>query len=190
MEQITVCVFCASKDGVNEDIQQLAKELGKQIAGNGLRLVYGGAQVGLMGLVADAALENNGDVIGVIPKTLAQREIAHPRITSLVVTANMHERKEKMYDLADAFIALPGGMGTLEEIFEAATWTKLGMHTNQTYKPVVLLDNGKFWKDMISFLDFQVSAGFVSKESREIVLSASTVNEAIRLAIEISAVRS
>ena len=178
-----ICVFCASKDGNNETLRVLAQELGEKIARNGLGLVYGGAQIGLMGLVANATLASAGEVIGVIPETLADREVAHPDITSLIVTRDMHERKKKMYELADGFIALPGGMGTLEEIFEAATWTKLGMHLNSRYKPVVLLDDGKFWKGMTEFLDLQVSEGFVSQDSRDIVASASSVDEAIRLVV-------
>ena len=178
-----ICVFCASKDGNNETLRVLAQELGEKIALNGLGLVYGGAQIGLMGLVADATLASAGEVIGVIPETLADREVAHPDITSLIVTRDMHERKKRMYELADGFIALPGGMGTLEEIFEAATWTKLGMHLNSSYKPVVLLDDGKFWKGMTEFLDLQVSEGFVSQDSRDIVVSASSVDEAIRLVV-------
>ena len=178
-----ICVFCASKDGNNETLRVLAQELGEKIALNGLGLVYGGAQIGLMGLVADATLASAGEVIGVIPETLADREVAHPDITSLIVTRDMHERKKRMYELADGFIALPGGMGTLEEIFEAATWTKLGMHLNSRYKPVVLLDDGKFWKGMTEFLDLQVSEGFVSQDSRDIVVSASSVDEAIRLVV-------
>ena len=178
-----ICVFCASKDGNNETLRVLAQELGEKIALNGLGLVYGGAQIGLMGLVADATLASAGEVIGVIPETLADREVAHPDITSLIVTRDMHERKKRMYELADGFIALPGGMGTLEEIFEAATWTKLGMHLNSRYKPVVLLDDGKFWKGMTEFLDLQVSEGFVSQDSRDIVASTSSVDEAIRLVV-------
>ena len=178
-----ICVFCASKDGNNETLRVIAQELGEKIALNGLGLVYGGAQIGLMGLVADATLASAGEVIGVIPETLADREVAHPDITSLIVTRDMHERKKRMYELADGFIALPGGMGTLEEIFEAATWTKLGMHLNSRYKPVVLLDDGKFWKGMTEFLDLQVSEGFVSQDSRDIVASASSVDEAIRLVV-------
>ena len=179
-----ICVFCASKDGNNETLRVLAQELGEKIALNGLGLVYGGAQIGLMGLVADATLASAGEVIGVIPETLADREVAHPDITSLIVTRDMHERKKRMYELADGFIALPGGMGTLEEIFEAATWTKLGMHLNSRYKPVVLLDDGKFWKGMTEFLDLQVSEGFVSQDSRDIVASASSVDEAIQLVVK------
>ena len=179
-----ICVFCASKEGTNEEFQKLAKELGAKIAKKGLGLIYGGAQVGLMGQVADAALQNQGEVIGVIPESLADREIAHPGVNSLIVTTDMHERKRTMYDLADAFIALPGGMGTLEEVFEAATWTKLGMHRNGIYKPVVLLDNGEFWQDMIRFLDYQVATGFVSQKNREIVCSAYTTDQAIELAVK------
>tara|TARA_Y100000992_G_scaffold96028_1_gene61899 strand:+ start:619 stop:1194 length:576 start_codon:yes stop_codon:yes gene_type:complete len=179
-----ICVFCASKDGNNETLRVLAQELGEKIARNGLGLVYGGAQIGLMGLVANATLASAGEVIGVIPETLADREVAHPDITSLIVTRDMHERKKRMYELADGFIALPGGMGTLEEIFEAATWTKLGMHLNSRYKPVVLLDDGKFWKGMTEFLDLQVSEGFVSQDSRDIVASASSVDEAIQLVVK------
>ena len=150
-------------------VSKLAKELGAKLAQKGFGLIYGGAQIGLMGQVADAALENGGEVTGVIPESLADREIAHPGVTSLIVTTDMHERKKTMYDLADAFIALPGGMGTLEEVFEAATWTKLGMHRNGIYKPVVLLDNGEFWKDMIKFLNFQVSAGSLAKRTERLL---------------------
>ena len=180
-----ICVFCASKEGTNEEFQKLAKELGAKIAKKGLGLIYGGAQVGLMGQVADAALQNQGEVIGVIPESLADREIAHPGVNSLIVTTDMHERKRTMYDLADAFIALPGGMGTLEEDQQGHTLTKLGMHRNGIYKPVVLLDNGEFWQDMIRFLDYQVATGFVSQKSREIVCSAYTVDKAIELAMKI-----
>lgn len=184
MANQNICVFCASKEGANQEFQKLAEELGAKLAQKGFGLIYGGAQIGLMGQIADAALENGGEVTGVIPESLADREIAHPRVTSLIVTTDMHERKKTMYDLADAFIALPGGMGTLEEVFEAATWTKLGMHRNGIYKPVVLLDNGEFWQDMIKFLNFQVSAGFVSQKNREIVCSAYTADQAIELAMK------
>lgn len=181
-----MCVFCGSSKGADGRFVQLARELGTELAIENFQLVYGGAQIGVMGAVADAALKKGGEVIGVIPEALSEREVAHPGLSELIVTSDMHERKRKMYSLADVFVALPGGMGTLEEIFEAATWTKLGMHEPKKYKPVVLLDEGQFWNPLKEFLDSLVNHGFVAPKNRTIVISSSSVGEAIAAIKEIS----
>ena len=185
MAKKSVCVFCGSKEGADNRFVQLARELGKALALENAQLVYGGAQIGIMGAVADAVLEEGGEVIGVIPEALSDREVAHPGLTELIVTSNMHERKRRMYALADAFVALPGGMGTLEEVFEAATWTKLRMHEPDIYKPVVLLDDGQFWDPLSDFLNSLVGYGFVSQKNRGIVISASSVSETVSVIREI-----
>lgn len=148
----------------------------------GFGLVYGGATVGLMGAVADAALAGGAEVVGVIPEALRDREIAHPGLTELLVVADMHERKKAMYERADGFVALPGGLGTFEEVFEAATWTQLGLHEGATRKPVVLLDPGDFWDPLVAFLDRAVDAGFVKAHNRPIIGRASGAADAISLA--------
>jgi uncharacterized protein (TIGR00730 family) len=131
-----VCVFCGSQSGARPDYAEAARELGELLAGSGIGVVYGGGRVGLMGALADAALEAGGEVIGVIPRGLMEREVGHPRVTQLEVVDSMHHRKARMAELADAFIALPGGYGTLEELFEALTWCQLGIHA----KPCGLLN--------------------------------------------------
>jgi uncharacterized protein (TIGR00730 family) len=131
-----VCVFCGSSPGARPGYRAAAQALGAAIAKRGLGLVYGGAHVGLMGVVADAALAEGGEVIGVLPRALETKELAHRNLSALYVVESMHERKALMAELSDAFVALPGGIGTLEEIFEAWTWTQLGLHE----KPCALLD--------------------------------------------------
>src|SRR6185437_7084929 len=135
-----LCVYCASSRGVQESYRSAAVALGTSIADAGIELVYGGGRVGLMGLIADAALARNGRVTGVIPGHLHDREVAHPN-ARLVVVASMHERKQRMFDLADAFVALPGGLGTLDETIEIVTWKQLGLHD----KPIVILDIERYW---------------------------------------------
>lgn len=176
-----VCVFCGSAPGTDPAHLELARGFGAAVAGAGLGLVYGGATVGLMGAVADAALAGGGEVVGVIPEALRDREIAHPGLTELLVVADMHERKKAMYERADGFVALPGGLGTFEEVFEAATWTQLGLHGGATPKPVVLLDPGDFWDPLVAFLDRAVDAGFVKAHNRPIIGRASSAADAISL---------
>ena len=164
-----MCVFCGSSLGNDPSFSHLATSLGETLARTGLGLVYGGASIGLMGKVADAVLDNGGQVIGVIPEGLRSKELNHKGLTELLITQDMHERKRIMYERSDGFIALPGGVGTLEEVFEAATWTKLGFHSGPKNKPVVLLGGNDFWYPLVDFLDMLVAAGFVKPNDREII---------------------
>ena len=156
-------VFCGSRDGVRPAYRAAAHALGRLLAARGVGVVYGGARVGLMGAVADAALDAGGEVIGVIPRGLVAREIAHPGLTALHVVETMHERKALMADLADAFVALPGGAGTLEELFEVWTWGHLGLHA----KPCGVLDVGGYYGGLLAFLDHGVGEGFIRAAQRE-----------------------
>jgi len=160
-----ICVFCGSASGTRPEYVEAARALAAAMAARGLGLVYGGGNVGLMGIVADAMLEAGGDVVGVIPHALMSREIGHAGVTTLHVVDSMHERKARMADLADAFIALPGGIGTFEEWFEAVTWTQLGVHQ----KPCGLLNAAGFYDDLIRFMDHAWSEGFIKPETRAIV---------------------
>jgi uncharacterized protein (TIGR00730 family) len=157
-----LCVFSGSSPGAHPEYADAARELGGELAARGIGLVYGGASVGLMGVVADAALEAGADVVGVIPQALVDREIAHPGLDDLRVVGSMHERKALMADLADGFIALPGGMGTLEELFEVYTWTQLGLHS----KPLGLLDVRGYYGRLAAFLDHAVAERFLTPEHR------------------------
>lgn len=154
---MNICVFCGSKDGVDKDMLSNARALGRWIASKGHRLVYGGANIGLMGAVADGALEEKGEVIGVLPEVLRDYELAHESLTEFHWVATMHERKAKMEDLSDLFIALPGGVGTLEEFFEQLTWKQIGVHQ----KPLILFDYKSFYKDLIHFMQGVERAGFL-----------------------------
>jgi uncharacterized protein (TIGR00730 family) len=161
-----LCVFTGSSPGGHPDYAEAAGELGRALADQGIGLVYGGASVGLMGVVADAAMDAGGEVVGVTPQALVDREIAHPRVRDLRVVGSMHERKALMAELADGFIALPGGMGTLEELFEVYTWTQLGLHS----KPLGLLDVRGYYERLAAFLDHAVAERFVTAEHREMLV--------------------
>ena len=163
-----ICVFCGSSTGARPVYTQAAADRGAAVAGSGLGLVYGGGNVGLMGAVASAALDAGGEVIGVIPQMLLEREIGNLDVTQLHVVESMHERKALMADLSDAFVALPGGLGTLEELFEVLTWSQLGLHV----KPVALLDIDGFFGPLIAMLDHAVAEGFVRPEHRALLLTA------------------
>lgn len=164
-----VCVFCGSNPGARPSYLAAARELGALLARRGVGLVYGGASVGLMGAVADAALAAGGEVIGVIPQSLVDREVAHAGLPQLRVVRSMHERKAMMADLADGFVALPGGFGTLEELCEIFTWLLLGHHE----KPVGLLDVEGFYGGFLAFCDHATRERFVRPEQRGMLLSAS-----------------
>ncbi len=161
-----VCVFCGSSPGSSPVFVQMARKLGRALARRGIALVYGGGSVGLMGAIADAVLGEGGEAIGVIPRALELRELAHPRLSKLHVVGSMHERKAKMAELADAFVALPGGMGTLEEFAEVLTWAQLGLHA----RPCGLLDVAGYYDPLVAFFDRAVAVGFVRPEHRRIVL--------------------
>lgn len=158
----SICVYCGSNSGSKPVYAQRAAELGARIASEDLQLVYGGGNVGLMGIVADAVLANGGEVIGVIPEQLVQWEVAHKGVTRLEVVANMHERKARMFDLADAFVALPGGFGTLDEMFEMLTWRQLGLGK----KPCAFFDVDGFYAPLIGMIDRMVEERFLHAEQR------------------------
>ncbi len=164
-----ICVFCASTPGSRPGYAAAARALARLLAERGDTLVYGGGNVGLMGVVADAMLEAGGEVVGVIPHALMAREIGHTGLTRLHVVDSMHERKARMADESDAFIALPGGVGTFEEWFEAVTWTQLGLHR----KPCGLLNVEGFYDDLIRFMEHAWTEGFIKPETRAIVRYAS-----------------
>ena len=174
--QRSVCVFCASSNGVDPIFLEAAQALGRAIAERGWRLVYGGADVGLMGAMADAAMAHGGSVTGVIPHSLAEREIAHRGLTELVETGSMHERKAEMARRADAFLVLPGGLGTLDELCEILTWRLLGIHE----KPVVLINIAGYWDAFLGLLDGAVAAGFLRAAHRRLPLVAADAEEACR----------
>jgi uncharacterized protein (TIGR00730 family) len=161
-----VCVFCGSNVGHHPAYAEAATVMGALLARRGIGLVYGGGNVGLMGVIAEAVLDLGGEVIGVIPRALAQREIAHERVTALHVVDSMHTRKAMMADLADAFVALPGGVGTFEEFFEAVTWTQLGLHR----KPCGLLNVNGFYAPLAAFIDKAVSEGFIKPVHRAAIV--------------------
>jgi len=162
----TVCIYAGSNRGSDPAHAVAAERLGRLLAAQGIGIIYGGGRVGLMGVIADSVLEAGGTVVGVIPESLHEREITHTGLTELHVVASMHERKAMMADRADAFIALPGGLGTIEELVEAATWTQLGIHR----KPVGLLDSGTFWRPLEVLLDHAVDQGFLRAEHREAMI--------------------
>jgi uncharacterized protein (TIGR00730 family) len=163
----SVCVFCGSREGNNPAYIAAAKATGAAIARRGWRLVYGGGHVGMMGAVADAALAEGGEVIGIMPRALLTKEIAHPGITRLHLVTSMHRRKALMSSLSDGFLTLPGGFGTLEEFFETLTWAQLGLHT----KPCALLDIVGYWNPLLKMLDAAVEDGFVRPEHLKLILS-------------------
>ena len=161
-----VCVFCGSSIGINTAYAEAAESMGALLAERGIGLVYGGGDVGLMGIVADAALKAGAEVIGVIPQALADREIAHGGLTELHVVDSMHTRKAMMAELSDAFVAMPGGVGTFEEFFEAVTWTQLGVHR----KPCGLLNVNGFYSPLAAFIDSAVTEGFIKPVHRAAIV--------------------
>jgi uncharacterized protein (TIGR00730 family) len=165
-----ICVFCGSSFGSRSAYKQAAEDLGRLFAERGIGLVYGGACVGLMGAIADAVLAGGGEVIGVIPESLLRREVGHRGVSKLHVVQTMHERKALMADLADAFIALPGGFGTLEEFCEAVTWSQLGIQQ----KPCGLLNIERYWEGLLAVLEHAVDEEFVRPENGQLVLVATT----------------
>jgi hypothetical protein len=173
-----VAVYCGSVDGADPVFLAEAQALGHAIATAGLGLVYGGANAGLMGTVADAALAAGAEVIGVLPDVLAGRELAHAGLTMLEFVPTMHERKARMHALADAFLALPGGFGTLDELVEALTWAQLGMHA----KPCILVNTAGYWNGLLAFLDTAVAAGFLKPAGRDLVHVAAHAKDAVRIA--------
>lgn len=168
-----LCVYCGSSHGNSPAFTAAARELGETIAARGLELVYGGARVGLMKEVADAALARGGKVIGVLPRFMSDKELAHGALTELHLVDTMHQRKQLMAELAHGFVALPGGFGTFEEIFEALTWAQLHLHRH----PCALLNVAGYYDALIGFLDHAVTAGFVRQELRDSLIVANSVSD-------------
>jgi uncharacterized protein (TIGR00730 family) len=168
-------VFCGAAEGARPEYAAAARALGTLLAERGIGLVTGGGSVGLMGIVADAALAAGGEAIGVIPRHLVDRELGHSDMTALYVVESMHERKALMHELSDAFVALPGGYGTLDELFEALTWRQLGIHG----KPVALLDVDGYWEPLVALVEGMVAGGFVHHARRTELLRAATPEELI-----------
>jgi hypothetical protein len=162
-----ICVYCGSNTGARPDYRVAAERLGRLLAERRLGLVYGGGNIGLMGVVADAVLAAGGEAIGVIPRGFVEKEVAHDGLSDLRIVSSMHERKAMMADLADAFVALPGGLGTLEEMFETWTWGQLGLHA----KPCGLLDVAGYYEPLLAFLDHAAAEGFIKPRHRALLLA-------------------
>lgn len=175
-----ICVFCGSSEGARPAYREAAQRLGELLAERGIGLVFGGGSIGLMGAVADAALSKGGEVIGVMPESLVRREIGHSGVTKLHIVETMHQRKALMADLSDAFIALPGGYGTLEELFEVITWSQLGIQQ----KPCGLLNIEKYWDGLLAMLDRAVDEGFVRPENSQLILVAQRAEPMLERLIE------
>lgn len=176
-ELTSVCVFLGSSTGTNPANSEATVALGNELVARDLTLVYGGGAVGLMGLLADTVLEAGGQVVGMIPRNLFSREVAHQGITELIETNGMHERKALMYERSDGFIALPGGIGTLDELAEVTTWRQIGLHD----KPVGVLDVGEYFTHLLAWLDRVVDDGLMSAQNRSLLHRAETAGELLDL---------
>jgi len=171
----SLCVYCGSADGVAPEFLAAAFAFGRLIGRAGLGLIYGGGRAGLMGRVADGVLAERGRVTGIIPAHLHGREIAHDGVTDLLVVGTMHERKQRMAELADAFVILPGGYGTLDEMFEILTWRQLGLHD----KPIVLVDFGGYWRHLEQLLDHLGETGFISRDNRALYQRVEGIDDVL-----------
>jgi len=166
----SVCVYCASSTGTNEQIVSATRALGELLAARSIRLVYGGGAVGLMGLIADTVLDAGGEVTGIIPLSLFPKEVAHQRCTELITVDSMHDRKRMMFEHSDGFVALPGGFGTLEEVAEMATWAQIGLHD----KPVGLLNVDGYWNGLLELFQRATNDQLLKEQNRQLLLEAAT----------------
>jgi len=171
----SLCLYCGSAEGRNALFRDAAAEFGALLAEHGIRLLYGGGHVGLMGVAADAALAKGGTVVGVIPQFLIDAESGHRGVTELVVVSSMHERKQRMFELADGFVILPGGLGTLDEMIEIVTWKQLGLHD----KPIVLLDIDGYWGTLIGLIEKVIAAGFAKPAVTGLFTAVRSVAEVL-----------
>ena len=169
----SVCVFCGSREGNDPAYRAAAVRFGTLLGERGVRLIYGGGSIGLMGVLADAALAAGGEVVGVIPDFLMKYEISHARLTDLVITGSMHDRKRRMFEMADGFVVLPGGLGTLDETFEIVTWKQLRLHD----APIVVLDVGGFWAPLRALIDAIVAGGFAHEAIAELFTVVASVDD-------------
>lgn len=166
-----ICIFCGSSEGNDNAIIEMSEHVGKTFAERNITLVYGAAKIGVMGIIAQSSLKNQGKVIGIIPEFLKLKEVVHLGLTELITTSNMHERKLAMHDISDGFIALPGGLGTLEELFEILTWLQLGLHK----KPIGLLNVNGFYDDLLKLLETMVRKGFLTIDNYNLLLVDSSL---------------
>ncbi len=173
----SITVFCGSSSGSDEKYKRQATLLGQTLAKHNIQLIYGGANVGLMGAVADGALNSGGKVIGVLPHFLQSKEIAHKQLTELILVETMHERKTRMNDLCDGVIVLPGGYGTLEEFFEMITWAQLGLHQ----KPIAVLNIDGFYNDLIKLVQTMADKGFLKQVNRDMLLISDNIDELLNM---------
>jgi uncharacterized protein (TIGR00730 family) len=173
----SVCVYCGSSNRVDERYKKHAAELGQMLAHEGMQVVYGGGRVGLMGIVADAAMNAGGKVVGIIPQHIQAMEVEHHGLTELHVVDSMHTRKRMMADRSDAFIVLPGGFGTMDEAFEIITWRRLGLHN----KPVIIVDDNGFWQPLIKLLDHLIETGFAIPRDRQLYKVVTSLEDAMRI---------
>jgi len=172
----SICVYSGSADGIHYEFKEAARQMGRLLAEKGIRLIYGGGKTGLMGDVADGSLEAGGEVIGVITEAMNTPALAHTGLTRLDVTTTIHERKARMYNLADGYIALPGGFGTLDELFETVTWAQIGLHE----KPIGLLNTRRYYDPLLAMVDHAQKEGFIFPEHRQIMVSAATPLELLK----------
>ncbi|MGM0460328.1 MAG: TIGR00730 family Rossman fold protein [Bacteroidota bacterium] len=173
---MNICVYCGSSDGLDPSFLSLAGEFGRQLAKQNIGLVYGGSSLGVMGALADSVMKSGGEVTGVIPRNLFSKEVAHTGITQLIPVADMHERKSTMANLADAFVALPGGFGTMEELFEIITWNQIGILD----KPVTLFNFNGYYDSLISMIQSASEDGFIRKKNLEILQTAESISECLK----------
>jgi len=171
----SLCVYCGSSGRGRDSHHEAARRLGRLMAQAGVRLVYGGGRIGMMGLVADAVLAAGGEVVGIIPRFLDQVEVGHSGVSRMIVTDNMHERNEKMAELADAFVILPGGLGTLDETFEILTWKQLQLHD----KPVVIADIDGYWQPLVALVDRMIEENYARPEHRNMFRIVASVDEVL-----------
>jgi len=169
----SLCVYCGSSDRGSPAHHDAALRLGSTMAKAGIRLVYGGGRIGMMGRIADAVMDSGGEVIGIIPQFLEQVEVGHSGVTQLIVTENMHDRKQKMAEMSDAFLIMPGGLGTLEETFEILTWKQLGLHE----KPVIIADIGGYWRHLTNLIDHMIAENYAKPENRALFQVIDNIEE-------------
>lgn len=172
---MTICVYCGSGPGFDPSVIEMAHQFGKKLVKNGHKLVYGGSSIGVMGALAESVMEHGGHVTGVIPRNLFQKEVAHTGITNLITVENMHERKSRMAELSDAFVALPGGFGTMEELFEIITWNQIGIHN----KPVTILNHNGFYDPLIAMIRKAEEQGFIRNIEKANLSIAETVDQVL-----------
>jgi len=174
---LSICVYCGSREGASAAVRAAARALGAALAERGWRLVYGGGRVGIMGIVADAALAGGGAVTGIIPRFLEDREQGHTELTELIRTGSMHERKQRMFEASDGFLVLPGGIGSLDEMIEVMTWRQLGLHD----KPIVVLDLDDYWAPLFGLFDHVIGHGFAPPRIHDLYAAARDVDQALDL---------